>query len=121
MEILLGKMRATSPIASLGLTMVTSAVKRRQSGDRVIRHFSPEISNQSADMVFGMEGNTEMTVNGKVTSCSVGSKVSHVVQCLRVNRGEPASSISSCRGLMYKWYALQSNNERKANGMQAVG
>ena len=114
-------MRATSPIASLGLTMVTSAVKRRQSGDRVIRHFSPEISNQSADMVFGMEGNTEMTVNGKVTSGSVGSKVSHVVQCLRVNRGEPASSISSCRGLMYKWYALQSNNERKANGMQAVG
>ena len=95
MEILLGKMRATSPIASLGLTMVTSAVKRRQSGDRVIRHFSPEISNQSADMVFGMEGNTEMTVNGKVTSGSVGSKVSHVVQCLRVNRGEPASSISS--------------------------
>ncbi len=36
-------MRATSTIASLGLTMVTSAVKRRQSGDRVTRHFSPEI------------------------------------------------------------------------------
>ena len=114
-------MLAASPIASLGLAMVTESVKRRQSGDRVIRHFSPEISNQSADMVFGMEGNTEMTVNGKVTSGSAGSKVSHVVQCLRVNRGEPASSISSCRGLMHKWYALQSNNERKANGMQAVG
>ena len=95
MEPLLGKMSATSPITSLGLAMVTESVKRRQPGDRVIRHFSPEMFNQSADMVFCMEGKTDTTVNGEVVHGSAGSKVSHVVQCLCVNRGEPAASISA--------------------------
>ena len=46
-------------------------------------------------MVFDMEGNTDISVSGEDVTGSTGSKVSHVAQCLRVNRGEPVSSISS--------------------------
>ena len=46
-------------------------------------------------MVFDMESNTDISVSGEDVTGSTGSKVSHVAQCLRVNRGEPVSSISS--------------------------
>ena len=36
---------AAPPIANLGHGMATCRVKRRKSGDRVIRQFSPEITD----------------------------------------------------------------------------
>ena len=46
MEIPLGKVLTTPPIANLGHGMVTCRVKRRKLGDRVIRQFSPEITGK---------------------------------------------------------------------------
>ena len=76
--------------------------------------------DRSADSVFELEGSTDATAKGEDVSGSAGSKVSHVVQCLRVNRGEPVVSTSPGRET-YKWYARQPKKGRTANELQAVG
>ena len=54
-------MPTTSLIASLGLTLVTMPVKRRQSGGRVGRRNSPEIlRNQCVDELFTSEDYTHV-------------------------------------------------------------
>ncbi len=81
MEIPLGKVLTTPPIANLGHGMVTCWVKRRELGDRVIRQFSPEISQVwCADAVSGAEGNTCVYRNGEISHGTTGLEVSHVVQ-----------------------------------------
>ena len=53
MEIPLGKVPATPPIANLVYGAATYWVKRRKSGGRVIRQFSPEITEVwSGDAVY---------------------------------------------------------------------
>ena len=58
MEIPSGKVLTTSPAANLEYAVATLQAKRRKLGSRVIRHFSNEITNPCADMVYSMEGNT---------------------------------------------------------------
>ena len=81
MEIPLGKVLTTPPIANLGYGMVTCWVKRRKSGDRVIRQFSPEITVVwCADAVYNAEGNTCVYRNDEISHGITGLEVSHVVQ-----------------------------------------
>ena len=76
--------------------MVTDRVKRRKLGDRVIRHFSPEITgNWCADVVYLAEGNMRVYRNGEISRNTTGLEVSHVVQWHCVNWGEPVSSARS--------------------------
>ena len=73
MEIPLGKVLTTPPISSLGRAPVTASAKRRQTGGRVIRHFSLEMFNRSADVLFLTEGSTDAVVKGETVSGSAGS------------------------------------------------
>lgn len=86
---------------------VTALVKRRQLGDRVIRHISPEmLPNQSADKLFNLEGNTDMNVKARTYSALRGlrSAMSHNAFA---STGESLHSPYHPNGLMYKWYAVQ--------------
>ena len=59
----MGKASAAPPTANLVHSVVTRRVKLRKSGVRVIRQFSPEITdNWRADAVYQAEGNTDMNV-----------------------------------------------------------
>lgn len=81
MEIPLGKVLTTPPIANLGHGTVTCWVKRRKLGDRVIRQFSPEITEVwCADVVYFAEGNTWVYRKGEISHDTTGLEVSHVVQ-----------------------------------------
>lgn len=86
---------------------VTAFVKRRQLGDRVIRHISPEmLPNQSADKLFNLEGNMDMNVKARTYSALRGlrSAMSHNAFA---STGESLHSPYHPNGLMYKWYAVQ--------------
>lgn len=81
MEIPLGKVLTTPPIANLGHRMETCWVKRRKLGDRVIRQFSPEITGVwCADVVYFAEGNMCVYRNGEISHGTTGLEVSHVAQ-----------------------------------------
>ena len=100
-------MLAASPIASLGLAMVTESVKRRQSGDRVIRHFSPEmLQNRSADKIFNLEGNTDEDNKARTHPALRGLR-SAMSYNGTTSTGESLHLPYHPKGLMYKWYALQ--------------
>ena len=61
-------------IASLGLYLVTDAIKRRQLGDRVKRQFSPEILQiYCADSLFILESETKSCVYGESDFDSTGA------------------------------------------------
>ena len=61
-------------IASLGVYVVTDAIKRRQLGDRVKRQFSPEILQiYCADSLFILESETKSCVYGESDFGSTGS------------------------------------------------
>ena len=81
MEIPLGKVLATPPIANLVHGTVTYWVKRRKLGGRVIRQFSPEITEVwSGDVVYLTEANTCIPDMGEDMHGSAGLEVSHAVQ-----------------------------------------
>ena len=81
MGIPFGKVLTTPPVANLGHGKVTSRVKRRKLGDRVIRQFSPEIRRiWCADVVNRTEGNMRVYRYGKISRNTTGLEVSHVVQ-----------------------------------------
>ena len=77
----LGKVSATPPIANLVHGTVTRRVKRRKSGGRVIRQFSPEITVvRCDDAVYRAEVKTRISVMGEDTRGTAGLEVSHAVQ-----------------------------------------
>ena len=81
MEIPSGKVPATSPVANLVHGAATHRVKRRKSGGRVIRQFSPEITEVwSGDVVYLTEANTCIPDMGEDMHGSAGLEVSHAVQ-----------------------------------------
>ena len=81
MEIPLGKVLAAPPIANLVHGMVTYWVKRRKLGGRVIRQFSPEITEVWCDdVVYLAEVNTCISVNGEDMHGTTGPIVNHAVQ-----------------------------------------
>lgn len=87
------------PVASLGCVLATVCAKRRQQGDRVIRHFSPEILvNQCGDILLTMESNIAAFVSGKNVADIAGSEVSHVIQWHCINWGETAFPSSPQKG-----------------------
>ncbi len=81
MEIILGKVSAALPIANLVHGTVTCRVKRRKSGGRVIRQFSPEIMVVwRDDAVYLAEVRTSISVSGEDMLGTTGLEVSHAVQ-----------------------------------------
>lgn len=81
METPLGKVSATPPIANLVHDAATHRVKRRKLGGRVIRQFSPEITDiWSGDVVYLTEANTCIPGMGEDMRGSAGLEVSHAVQ-----------------------------------------
>lgn len=77
----MGKVLTAPPIANLVHGTVTCRVKRRKLGDRVIRQFSPEITETwCGDVVYYAEARTDIPVSGEDMCGTTGLEVSHVVQ-----------------------------------------
>lgn len=115
MEIPLGKVLTTPPIANLGHGMVTCRVKRRKLGDRVIRQFSPEITVVwCADVVYCAEGNTCVIERVRFHTAPRGWK-SAMSHNDAVSTGESLRLPyqASVEPVMHKWYTRQLTKEGK--------